>query len=121
MRLAVVDVQVQRPLLAQQPPRVLEARAQEGEVVVEAVAVGATGEHAGAVAPAAEPGALAGRVADHAQRPSHLRLARVERRVDVDQLEGAVRERRQQREILAEQDLPLGEGKLRARHERSVC
>ena len=99
----------------------LEARAHEGEVVVEAVVVGARAEHPGAVAPAAKPRALAVRVADHPQRPSHLHLARVERRVDVDQLEGAVREGRQQREVLAEQDVPLGEGNLRARHDRSVC
>ena len=105
VRLAIVDVEVQRSLFAQQPVGMLQARREEAEIVVEGVAVGGLGEQARAVAPSLKADPLPLRVADHGERLSHLRVTGVERRVDVDQLKGAVGERRQQRQVLAQQDL----------------
>ena len=92
------------PSRAQQPMRFLQARSEKREVVLEAVPVAGAGEHLRAVAATLKPGPPAGRVAHHAQRPALLQRAGVERRVDVDQLKRRVGERRQQLEVLAEED-----------------
>ena len=61
VRLALVEVQVERALGVEQAVDLAQARLEEAEVVVEAVAVGRALEQLGAVAAAAEPGAVAGR------------------------------------------------------------
>ena len=58
VRLAVVDVEVERALLAEQAVGVLQPRGEEREVVVEAVAVARAREQLGPVAPPAEADAL---------------------------------------------------------------
>ncbi len=103
--LAIVDVEVQGALAAQQPASVLQTRSEERQVVVEGVVVGGLTEQARAVAAALKARPVAVRVGRRAQRLAGLRLARVERRVDVDQLEGLVGEPREQIEVVAEQDL----------------
>ena len=60
MGLALVEVQVERPLGVEQAMDLAQPRLEEPEVVVEAVAVGRALEQLGAVAAAAEPGAVAG-------------------------------------------------------------
>ncbi len=62
MGLAVVEVQVERPLGVEQAMDLAQPRLEEAEVVVEAVAVGRAVEQLGAVAATAEPRAVAGRV-----------------------------------------------------------
>ena len=85
VRLAVVDVEVQRPLGGEQAADLAQARLEEGEVVVERVAVGGLLQEPGRVAAAAEAGAVAGGVGRGGERPARLRPARVERRVEVGQ------------------------------------
>ena len=60
MGLALVEVQVERPFGIQQAVDLAQPRLEEPEVVVEAVAVGRALEQLGAVAAAAESGAVAG-------------------------------------------------------------
>ena len=62
VRLAVVDVEVQRPVRREQAADLAQARLEEAEVVVERVAVGGLGEQARGVAAAGEAGAVAGAV-----------------------------------------------------------
>ena len=120
MGLAVVDVEVERALGAQQPVGLLEPGRQEREVVLEPVAVAGAVQQRRAVAPALEAGALARRVAERLQRPTLLELAGVEGRVDVDQLEGLPGEATQQLEVLAEQDLIIPSRLSRAIHRLSL-
>ncbi len=109
VRLAVVDVEVEGALLPEQAVGLLEARREEVEVVLEAVAVARALEQLGAVAAPAEADARGGRVSDGAQRAPLLAPAGVERGVDVDQLEAAVREGGQQIQVLPQEDLvPVG-------------
>ena len=94
VRLARVDVDVQRPVLREHPPRLAQPRLEKAEVVVEAVGVGAAARRPAPVAPAAEPGAVAVGIGLDREREPALLLAGVERRIDVDQREGAVRQPR---------------------------
>ena len=106
VRLAVVDVEVERALARQQPVRVLEARREEREVVVEAVAVGGARRAArcGSAGPESRVRSpSSSRTVRSVLRD--LRPAGVERRIDVDQLERPVGEAGQQLEVVAEQDL----------------
>jgi hypothetical protein len=103
--LAIVDVEVQRALATEQPAGVFQARSEEREIVVKRVAVGGLGEQARAVAAPLKARPVTVRIGRCAQRLTGLRLARVERRVDVDQLERCVGEASQQIEVVAEQDL----------------
>ena len=105
MRLAVVDVEVQRALTREQPAAFSQARDQEREIVVKRVAVGGLGQQARAVAATLKPRPVAVRVGHRAQRLARLRPAGVERRIDVDQLKRLVGELREQVEVVAEQDL----------------
>jgi hypothetical protein len=111
VRLAVVDVEVQRPLAREQPVRVLEAGREKLEVVIEAIAVARLREQPRRVAPALKARALAVLIALGAQRPARLHLARVERRIHVHELEGLGGERRQQPQVVAEQD-PVDPGMI---------
>ena len=105
MRLAVVDVEVERPLRCKQTSHLPQARLQEAEVVIEAVAVGGLGENARAVAAPLKADPLAVLGPDGCQRLARLALAGVEGRIDVDELKRLRREAREQLEVLAEQDL----------------
>jgi len=119
VRLAVVDVEVQRALRGEQPAHLAQARLEEAEVVVEVVAVGRLLEESRGVAAAAEAGAVAVRVGDGAQRPPCLRAAGVERRVEVGHRHGRVGLGAQQREVVAEQD-PVHGASVRAAAAASV-
>ena len=73
MRLAVVEVQVQRAGGVQDPPQLLQPRREEPEVVVEVILVGGLGEQLGGVAAPAEARAVTAVRA----RPTVARLRRV--------------------------------------------
>src|SRR6185312_774208 len=72
VRLAVVDVEVQRAVLAQEPARLFQTRCEKAEVVVERVAIGGLCEQPRPVAPALKADALSALVADDRQCLSHL-------------------------------------------------
>jgi len=121
VRLAVVDVQVEGATACEQATRVLEPGHQEGQVVVEMVRVGGLGQHARAVAPPPEAGAVAsaplfrrGR-----ERAPSLAPARVEGGIDVDELEALVGEGLQHREVVAEDHLVMDGAAQRHRCGRS--
>jgi hypothetical protein len=103
--LAIVDVEVQRPLALQQPMGLFQARCEERKIIVEGVAVGRFLEQPRLVAAALKASSVATLVGHRLQRLAGLRLPCVERRVYVDQLEGLIRESRQQLEVFAEQYL----------------
>jgi hypothetical protein len=85
--------------------RVLQARRQEGQVVVE----GGLRQQAGAVAAAAEAGPVASfKIGGGLKGAPALALAGVERRIDVDQLEALVGEALQHREVVPEDHLVAG-------------
>ena len=71
--LAVVDVEVERALRRQQPAGLLQARGEERQVVLEAVAIGGFGEQPGLVAATLKARALAVLVRHRPQRPARLR------------------------------------------------
>ena len=83
----------------------LNARGEEGEVVIEAIAVGALGEQPRRITPALKAGPVPLLVGDGPQGPARLGAPGVEGGVDVDQLEGAIGEAWQDLEAVAEQDL----------------
>ena len=114
--LAVVDVEVQRALAREQPVRLEQARLEEREVVIEGVAVAGLGEQPRAVALPLKAGVSSVVVAHRLQHLARLRLAGVERRVDVHELERGVGERRQQLHVLAQQDLILLWSSTRCAH-----
>ncbi len=91
VRLARVDVEEEGPVGREHAPRRLEPRREEPQVVVEDVVPGRTAQHLGAVPLAGEPVAVAVRVAHRAQARALLHLARVERRVEVDEPGDALR------------------------------
>jgi hypothetical protein len=76
VRLAVVDVKVERSGVVQQPAGLQQARLQERKVILEGVAVARLAEQAGAVAPALEAGAIAVGVGDGLQGAAGLGLTR---------------------------------------------
>ena len=87
------------------------ARAEEADVVVEDVGVdGRGGELFGAVAIAAEAGAVALRIANRPDAGALLRDAGVEGRVDVDELDAGVGERAQGGEVVVLKDAEGGAG-----------
>ena len=75
MRLAVVDVEVKRPLTREHASHFPQARLEEREVVIEAVAVGGLGEHARAVSASLKADPLAILRSDGCQRLARLALA----------------------------------------------
>ena len=99
VHLAVVEVQVERAARLQQPPRLRQERFEEGEVVVEGVVEGARAEAHRLVAPAAEARAVAPVRcrARRAQPFAPLPPARVEGRVEVDEVDRCVRQRARHR------------------------
>ncbi len=111
VRLAVVDVEVERPVLAQQPPCLAQARLEEAEIVGVRIEVAAARDLLGAVAGATEAGAVSVRVAGRDEREPTLLLARIEGRVDVDERERLGGQPCEQLEVVAEVD-PLAEHAL---------
>ena len=114
VRLAVVDVEVQRALAREQPVGLLQARRRGTRGSPRSCRGSWTATAARAVAPTPKPVRSPSLSRTARKRPARLHLAGVERRVDVHQLEGLVGERRQQLEVLAEQDL-VGHRWLHAR------
>ena len=82
-----------------------QARREEREIVLEGVAVGGLGEQLGPVAATLKARAVAVLVRHRLKGLARLHLAGVERRVDVDELEGLLGEPWQELEVVAEQDL----------------
>ena len=92
------------PVGSQQPRGFAQARLEEGEVIVEAVAIGGFGEQPRLVALAAEARAVARRIGGGRERLAGLHLARVERGIYIDQLELAGSELRQGLHVLGKPD-----------------
>jgi hypothetical protein len=92
--LPIVDVEVERPASSQQTPRFAQAWLEEAEVVLERVSVRRLREQTSRVAASLEADAVAALVRDRLERPATLLLARVERRVDVDELKALLGELR---------------------------
>jgi hypothetical protein len=99
--LARVEVDVERAVRREHAPGVGQARGEEGDVVVERVGVGERAELVGAVAAAREAGAVAVDVGDDLQRAPPLHAPGVERRIDVDDVEGVVGQAREDGEVVA--------------------
>ena len=99
--LARVEVDVERAVLGEQAPGVAQARCEEADVVLEGVGIGQRPHLLRAVAPPREAGAIARLVGHRAQRPAALIVPGVERRVDVDDVEGAVGQAREDVEVVA--------------------
>ena len=109
--LAVVEVQVQGAARLQQPSRLRQERFEEGEVVVEGVVEGARAEALRLVAPAAEARAVARAVrrVRRAQPLAPLPPARVEGRIQVDQVDRfAVQRARRRHAVGAVHDAARG-------------
>src|SRR5579884_402033 len=106
VRLAVVDVEVERAVRREQPPRGDQPRLEKREVVREAVVVAEAAHGPRAVATAAEsdsaprPPAV---VLLDGERAPRLRSARVERRIEIDEVEGAPGKRFEHRQVVGEQ------------------
>ncbi len=111
VRLAIVDVEVEAAVLAQQAVRLEQPWLEEGQVVVEAIAVAGLREERRFVAATLKARALPLPVLHRLERAAGLQLAGVERRVDVDQLKGPALQRGQQLEVLTQQ-YPIGPGML---------
>src|SRR3954451_6990429 len=91
MRLAVVEVDVERPVQGEDPARLLQPRPEKAEVVGVRIVIGERLHDGRAVAAPAEAGAIAAVVvADGRQGGASLGPSRVERRVDGHHVEGAV-------------------------------
>ena len=90
--LAVVDVEVQGAVGAQQTAGVLETWPDVPQVVVEHVVVGGSAKSHSAIPATSEPDPVTVVAAHGRQLLPPLDLAAVERGIDVDQPEGAVRE-----------------------------
>jgi hypothetical protein len=104
VRLAVVEVQVQRAARVQDAPDLAQAGREEAQIVVEFVAVGRLREQLGGVPAAAEADAVTVGRAVGDQRAANLGAAGVERRVGVDQLRALVRQLAQMSEVVALED-----------------
>ncbi len=106
--LAGVDVEEEAAGGGEQAVGLEEAGAEEAEVVGEevGVAVGGGGSDGlGAVAMAAEAGAIAGGVADGLDAGAGLAAAGVEGRIDVDEVDGGRFHAAEEREVVALEDL----------------
>ena len=105
---AVVDVEEEGAGGREDSVRFDQARAQEAEEVVEAVAVACASalllQHFGAVAPAAEADAVACFVANGLHLGAALAFAGVEGGIDVDQLYGGGCQRLQNDEVISLHD-----------------
>src|SRR4051794_3979738 len=95
VRLARVEVDVERAVRGEEAPRLGELGHEERGVVVEGVVELQGALRFGLVAPAGEPDPVAALVGDDAQALAPLRVPRVEGRVDVDHVEGAAGQARQ--------------------------
>lgn len=92
MHLAVVQVDIERAIVGEHPVRLAQPRLEEGKVVVEGIGKGPRAHLDGLVALSLEADPIP-RGAAHGLDPRvGLGLARVERRVDVDEGDGAVRD-----------------------------
>ena len=92
---------VERPVVGEQRGRGLQPRREEAEVVLEGVLEGERGEQLRPIAAPAEARAIAVRVGRHAQRAALAAAPGVERRVDVDEVEGAVGQPREDVGVVA--------------------
>jgi hypothetical protein len=104
VRLAIVEVEVERPGRREHAAELPQARLEEAEVVVVAVLEGRLAQHARGVPAPAESGAVALGVRTGADRPAPLGPPGVERGIGIDELERLVVEAGQKLEVVAEQD-----------------
>src|SRR5262249_17892725 len=104
VRLARIEMDVERAVLPKKAPCLAEAGLEEREGVVEAVGVGRRPEDGRPVAAAAEAGAIAFRSQVWRQPQAALLTPGVERRVEVDQRERLVGEAREQLHVVAQMD-----------------
>jgi len=104
MGLAVIDVEVQGPVVGEQLPCPSQPWLQEAEIVAELVVVAQLRQQPRAVAAPPEAGSLALGVGGDRQRPPALRAPRVEGRIHVDEVKCPGRERFQHTEVVAVDD-----------------
>ena len=74
--LAVVDVEVERALPAQQPAGLFQARREERQIVLEGIAIGRFGEQLGLVAAALKARPLAIHISHRLERLARLHACR---------------------------------------------
>ena len=125
MHLAVVDVEVQAAAGGEQAVGLGQARLEEGQVIVEQVGVAARAELDRPVAAPGEAGPVPGAVLGPYSLDLGARLApaRVEGRVDVDEVDGMGRKRLENRKVIAKEygvgghgDILLGVGRKGVRN-----
>ena len=92
VRLAVVEVEIERSMHRKQPASVLEAGDDEVQVLAPVVVEAQVGQQARPVAASPEPDALSRLVVLGGHRALALDVAGVERRVDVDEVKARVRQ-----------------------------
>src|SRR5262249_12609355 len=90
VHLAIVDVEVERAVGGESTICLAEARLQEGEIVVEAVGIGARAHLHRVVAVSFEADAIAGDAARGLDASVGLGAAGVEGRIDIDESGGAI-------------------------------
>src|ERR1019366_9519170 len=101
VHLARVEVHEEAARRRQEPSRFSEARLEEREIIDERVTERARSELLRGVAPPAKPRAVARRVAFRTKLRPALRAPRVERGVDVDEIERRAREPREHVQVVA--------------------
>ncbi len=104
MHFAVIDVEVQAAICCEHAPRFHQARLDKCHEVIENVVICQRPKLEGLITPALEPHPVAALSALRAQPGAFLRLARVEGRIDVDQLHRPVGQAAQQIQVVAEVD-----------------
>ena len=111
--LAVVDVKVERAVRRQQLTGARNPGREERKVVGERIVVAQGVEQLRAVAPAAEPGAVAVRgVGSDLKRAAGLRAAGVERRIQVDEVECSFRKLSECDQVVPLDDQIVVQGQL---------
>src|SRR5262252_2592454 len=121
VHLAIVDVEVERAVGGESAIGLAEARLQEGEIVVEAVGIGARAHLHRVVAVSLEADAIAEGAAHGLDTGVGLGAAGIERRIDIDESGGAIRHVTAQHvEVVSEIDGVHGPRSIRVAH-RSHC
>ena len=110
MRLAGIDVEVQRAVRSENAPRLLEARAQPIQVIVEAVVEGVSRLLLGPIPPAGEADAPAGGVSVDARACRRAPFPRVEGRIDIHKACAAVGQAAEHFERFSANDRRSGRG-----------
>lgn len=105
MHLAVIDVKIQAAVCFQHALRLDQTRLEEAQVIIELVVVGAPAQRDGAVAAPLEAHPVAILLVAHGlDLRARLHPSGIERRIDVDQINGFGGQRLQYGQIVSEED-----------------